>query len=128
MTARVLFGGPYLFFFTATLLGNSTLFLPRPAAGLCDGWGQQFIYSAFTVERCLTEGRDPNARNPKNGETPLMGAALIGDAAAVQMLLAAGARVETQDKAGMTARDWAKRFDRTAILELLAAAPEAGTI
>ena len=128
MTARVLFGGSCLLIFTATLLGSSTLFLSRPAAGLCDGWGQQFIYSAFTVERCLTEGRDPNARNPKNGETPLMGAALIGDEAAVRMLLAAGARVETQDKAGMTARDWAKRFDRTAILELLPTTPKAGAI
>ena len=98
---------------------------------MCDAWGQLFIYNAYSVERCLTEGRDPNARNPSNGETPLMGAALIGDVAAVRLLLTAGARVETQDKAGMTARDWAKRFDRTAILEMLhqvSTGPESGTI
>ena len=98
---------------------------------MCDAWGRLFIYNAFAVERCLTEGRDPNARNPKNGETPLMGAATIGDEAAVQMLLAAGARVGTQDKAGMTARDWAKRFDRTEIIELLhqgSTGPKPGTI
>ena len=94
---------------------------------MCDAWGQLFIYNAFTVERCLTEGRDPNARRPANGETPLMGAALIGDESAVRLLLAARARVETQDKAGQTALDYARRFDRTEIVELLKqAAPASG--
>ena len=91
-------------------------------SSLCDGWGDLFIYNAYNVQRCLTEGRYVDAQS-SSGETPLMGAAMIGDVAAVRMLLNAGARVTTRDKAGMTALDWAKRFNRTAIINLLQQQP-----
>ena len=101
-------------------LAGLLLSLPTLAhSGLCDGWGGLFIYDTTNVQRCLTEGRYVNARDPRTGETPLMGAALIGDVAAVQMLLQAGAQATTQDKAGMTALDWAKRFQRSAVVTIL---------
>ncbi len=85
---------------------------------LCSGWGGLFIYTAYNVQRCLTEGVYVDTQSV-SGETSLMGAAMIGDVAAVRLLLKAGARVATRDKAGMTALDWAKRFNRTAVIDLL---------
>ena len=102
----------------AVLLSN-LLWSASASAGLCDGWGRQFIYDAYSVQRCLTEGRRAEAQNVRTGETPLMGAAMIGDTAAVQFLLEAGARTTTTDKTGMTALDWAKRFNRRAAVTLL---------
>lgn len=92
---------------------------PLVASGsLCSGWGGLFIYTASNVQRCLTEGVYVDAQSA-SGETPLMGAAMIGDAAAVRLLLKAGARVATRDKAGMTALDWATRLNRVAVIDLL---------
>ena len=96
------------------------LVVATPArGGFCDGWGQAFIYDTFSVQRCLTEGKDPNVNHEISGKTPLMEAATIGDLQAVHLLLRAGARVGTKDKAGMTAEDWARRFDRVLIVQVL---------
>lgn len=92
---------------------------PLVAPGsLCSGWGGLFVYTAYNVQRCLTEGVYVDAQSA-SGETPLMGAAMIGDVVAVRMLLEAGARAGTCDKAGLTALDWAKRFNHTAVIDLL---------
>ena len=88
-------------------------------AGLCSNWGgSPYIYDAYTVERCLAEGAWVNARSP-SGETPLIGAAMIGDIRAVRMLLAAGARPDILDKAGTSALDRAVAMDHPHVVALL---------
>lgn len=112
----------FVFVFLLGLVFSALIALvvaPPASGGFCDGWGRAFIYDVFSVQKCLTEGKDPNVNHEISGKTPLMEAATIGDLQAVHLLLNAGARVGTKDKAGMTAIDWAKRFNRVLIVKLL---------
>jgi ankyrin repeat protein len=72
------------------------------AAGI--GWvdGLQFErspqHSYDAVSLLLNLGLDPNYANPWDGRTALMGAALKGRPAVVQLLVDRGAKLETRDK------------------------------
>jgi ankyrin repeat protein len=60
-----------------------------------------------------------DAESP-NGTTPLMMAAMYGPAAAVKLLLEAGADTAMRNKLGLTAIDFAQRADRKEAAELIA--------
>lgn len=69
------------------------------------------------VKFLLASGADVNAKN-RYGGTPLKHAAIIGDPSIVKLLIDNGADVNSRDYAG-TPMDWARRFNRTEIAELL---------
>lgn len=56
-----------------------------------------------------------------NGSTPLMMAAMYGTAAAVKVLLDAGADVDLKNELGLTALDFARKTQRNDSVELIAA-------
>lgn len=62
-----------------------------------------------------------NAQSP-NGTTPLMMASMYGSLAAVKLLLDEGADPLMKNEQGMTATDFAKRANRTDVMEMLSAA------
>jgi len=74
-----------------------------------------------TMELLLDEHAYIDAASP-NGTTPLMMAAHYGTAAAVKLLLAAGADPGLKNDQGLTAIDFAHRASRTEVAELIAAA------
>ena len=82
----------------ATDYGDTAL---TAAAGI--GWVEGVTYersakdNVDAVRWLLDLGLDPNAAN-KDGRTALMGAALKGRSAVVQLLVDRGARLETRDK------------------------------
>ena len=60
-----------------------------------------------SVDAQLQQNRDAGSRRGANGTPPLMAAALYGDAAVVQRVLAAGADPNAANNAGATALMWA---------------------
>jgi hypothetical protein len=70
------------------------------------------------VQTLLDRGADINARSP-NLTTPLMIAAYEGYFPTVQLLLERGADVTLKNETGLNAADYAKRFDRKDIIELV---------
>ena len=66
---------------------------------------------AAAVKAILGKGADPNARDPRNGSTPLMLAAFLGRVDIAKMLLAAGADLKAMNNDGATALSVAE-FDR----------------
>ena len=86
------------------LLGVSTSQCQKPSGGLLlsalrDG-------ERVEVQRLLKAGGEVNTRDAE-GATPLMYAALYGDAAMVRLLLEHGASANESDNAGATALMWA---------------------
>ncbi|HWW88487.1 MAG TPA: ankyrin repeat domain-containing protein, partial [Vicinamibacterales bacterium] len=73
------------------------------------------------VRRTLSTGADVNAANPE-GVTPLMRAAMDGEADIVQTLLAAGGmNVNAQSESGETALFHAALYGRSEVVKLLIA-------
>lgn len=73
------------------------------------------------MELLLDENAYIDAASP-NGTTPLMMAAHYGSAAAVKLLLEAGADPTIRNQLGMTAIDFAYRVNRTEAAEMIAEA------
>ena len=72
------------------------------------------------VQALLELGADPNARSFW-GHYPLHAAAMRGDRSVVELLLAYGSRPDLRDRAyNATAYDWALRFGKRDIAELIA--------
>lgn len=76
------------------------------------------------VRLLLDAGADVNARDTR-GMTPLMLAVASEqqDPVIVKLLLSRGARAEDKSPAGETALDWARKFNRRAVLALFGAQP-----
>ena len=75
---------------------------------------------ADIVRIVLESGADPNLAI--QGEItifPLMYAAMKGNANIVRMLLKHGADVYAKDSEGDTAIEWARSFDRAAVVQML---------
>ena len=66
----------------------------------------------------IGSGADVNAESP-NGTTPLMMAAMYGNAATVKLLLESGANVETRNDQQLSAEDFAMRAGREDSAQLI---------
>ncbi len=66
-----------------------------------------------TVSSLLDFGADIETANPGNGWTPLFWAAVKGNAPAIRLLLARGARIEARDTRGLTPLMAAARWGKT---------------
>jgi len=75
-----------------------------------------------TATLLIEKGADPNLAD-KDGRTPLMLAAINGNEALVRSLLEAKAGLSAKDAQGMTARDWAVKKNKEAVLPLLVEQP-----
>ena len=102
---------------------------PKPApAGPCAGWNTQGFFESATpagIAKCLGKaGKSVNARDAKNGGTPLHRAAAYSKSpAVVAALLKAGAKLEARSNSGSTPLHWAAAYSRTpAAVEALLAA------
>lgn len=97
-----------LFSLTRSIMALSlAVFLVCPelarAKANCADWNTSDFFSdasAADVQRCLDAGADPNRQDA--GRTPLHTAASAGNAAAVRVLLAAGADVRARDNESLT--------------------------
>ncbi len=73
------------------------------------------------VARLLDLGADIETRNPGDGWTPLMWAAVRDQSACVKLLISRGAKVEARDRRGLTAlmaaARWGKKDGVAALLE-----------
>jgi hypothetical protein len=93
-------------------------YVPAPGRGLFDA---AYRGDTAAVQRLLSEGIDPNYRNP-GGWTPLMIAAAERHLEAVVVLLAAKADSNLRNSYGRTALMFASRYGQLAIVERLLAA------
>jgi ankyrin repeat protein len=64
--------------------------------------------SVEIVEKLLAKGADVNAKDPRQGRTPLHNTARRGNCKAAELLIAAGADVSAKDKDGHTPLWYAK--------------------
>jgi peptidoglycan/LPS O-acetylase OafA/YrhL len=71
------------------------------------------------LKQHIASGTDLETREPAGGSTPLMIAALYGNAEAARLLVEAGAKVNAKNKEGDTALHMAAFFCHTEIVELL---------
>lgn len=77
--------------------------------------------SHLDIMRLLIERHAYIDAEAPNGNTPLMMAAVYGNASAVKLLLEAGADPLLKNKAGLTAIELAQRMSRNEAVELIAA-------
>jgi ankyrin repeat protein len=72
----------------------------------CDGYSIMYLVTAMTrndfLEAALKHGGDPNFRDPRNDETPLFEAVMMGYRRKVDLLLNSGANINAQDSGGDT--------------------------
>jgi len=73
------------------------------------------------VQVLLDKGASPNGRDDRNGSTPLIYAAGEGRTKIVEILLNAGADIESQMKDGSTSLIWATCNQREEVIQLLLA-------
>ncbi|SFV59328.1 ankyrin repeat family protein [hydrothermal vent metagenome] len=73
------------------------------------------------IQFCIDNGFDLNTTKRKSGITPVLLAACFSDIEMMQMLLDAGGEIDTVDKAGMSAKDYAKKLGQKKMLEFLEA-------
>ena len=79
--------------------------------------------SAARIAKALREGASPNAESSRDYTTPIIAAARVnGDPGAVRVLLAAGANVNAQDSADMSALMYAARRGSITVVRALLAA------
>ena len=81
--------------------------------------GAVFIGDLAAVKRALTDGADPNARDPQSGSTMLSIAALMGHTEVVALLLENGADVNAKSRDGGTALHAAAFLGRAETVKLL---------
>jgi ankyrin repeat protein len=67
------------------------------------------------VNALLAKGADPNLQSSQQGVSPLMCAAYFGHLEIVQALVAKGAKLNTKDRNGGGAVDWAVAGERDAV-------------
>ena len=80
------------------------------------------------VRAALAAGVHPDGYEADDGQTALLAAARLGDAEAVEALLAAGARGGARTRAGESAAALAKKGGHDAVLKLLPAEPRASSL
>ncbi len=76
-------------------------------------------YRDGSIANLLKQGADPNVQDPEDGETPLQNAASVSLPRDIQVLLKAGARVDTTNRWGRTALMIAARREQLRNVELL---------
>lgn len=81
---------------------------------------------AEMVRLLAGRGADPNLPDP-SGNTPLMGTAFKGSVDVARALLECEADPSITNKDGATALDFAKRFEHTALIEVLERADQPDT-
>ena len=111
---------------TASFPSGQEKQLPRTSGQLvqvstaCPEWGTPALFKVDVLQRCIADGLNPNAKIEK--ETLLTAVAIMPgqDAAeAVQVLLEAGANVNTQNKEGVSALMLASAAGHTATVQAL---------
>lgn len=81
--------------------------------------GAVFTGDLASVKQALTEGADPNAKDPQSGSTLLATAALMGHTKVVALLLEHGADVNAKSRDGSTALHTAAFLGRVETVKLL---------
>jgi len=71
------------------------------------------------LQFCIDQGMDVNISHRKSGMTPLLLAACFNNTKIVQLLLDHGANINSTDKSGLTAKDYAKKLGQTKMLAFL---------
>jgi ankyrin repeat protein len=71
------------------------------------------------VAFCIDKGMDINISHRKSGITPLLLAACFNNTSIAELLLANGADINSQDKSGLTAKDYAKKLGQKKMLAFL---------
>lgn len=84
-------------------LGTAAGLPPAGGRGAVDAGPDSRPQVSAEVQRLLAPGGNPNGRDSIHGRTALIWAARLGDAAAFERLLAAGAGVDARDGEGLTA-------------------------
>jgi ankyrin repeat protein len=102
----------------ARLLETGAAIDERDARGYSALMLAAYTGSAEAFTYLLQQGADPNSVDAA-GNSVLMGAAFKGHLEMVQQLLAARVNPNARNHAGLTARDFAENFGRTAVAQLL---------
>jgi len=71
------------------------------------------------IQFCIDKGFSLNSTKRKSGITPVMLAACFSDESLMELLLANGGDVNTVDKSGMSAKDYAKKLGQKKMVEFL---------
>jgi len=71
------------------------------------------------IKFCIDQGMDVNISHRKSGINPLLLAACFNNTSIVELLLANGADINSRDKSGLTAKDYAKKLGQKKMLAFL---------
>ena len=84
-----------------------------------DIWTAAATGNLDAIKQHVSAGTDLNAKEPTNGSTPLIVAAVYGQTEAARLLIEKGARVNARDNKGSTALLTAAFFGHTETVKLL---------
>ncbi len=93
--------------------------------GIIDDDGLSAIDLAIKFKRedviqfCIDKGMDINISHRKSGITPILLAACFNNTSIVELLLKYGADINSQDKGGLTTKDYAKKLGQKKMLDFL---------
>ena len=107
--------------FVITFLGACGRTEPQAtvASPSVDIWNAAAEGNIEAIKQHISAGTDLNAKEPTNGGTPLMGAALLGQTEAASLLIEKGAEVNAKNNEGATALLIAAFFGHPETVELL---------
>lgn len=71
------------------------------------------------IEFCIDKGFELNTTTRKSGITPVMLAACFSDIEMMDLLLSNGGDASATDRAGMSAKDYAKKLGQTKMIDFL---------
>ena len=71
------------------------------------------------IQFCIDKGMDVNTSHRKSGITPILLAACFNNTSIVELLLAHGADINSQDKGGLSTKDYAKKLGQKKMLAFL---------